>query len=102
MTQQELALKIRVGTQTIDKYESGMQTPDTQTILKISTVLDIPASELLEQATHGQIIDAELEQLISEVGTKKAKFILRKAKELGDDDFLRVAQMLDHIKYNQN
>lgn len=47
MTKEELAQKIRVGTQTIEKYESGEQIPSTQTLLKLSTVLDIPASELL-------------------------------------------------------
>lgn len=52
MSQQELAVKIRVGTATIDKYESGLQTPDTQTILKISTVLDIPVSELMQEENH--------------------------------------------------
>ncbi len=49
MTQEELAQKIRVGTHTIEKYESGEQIPSTQTILKLSTVLDIPASELLNK-----------------------------------------------------
>ncbi|MDN3019775.1 helix-turn-helix transcriptional regulator [Paenibacillus sp. BSR1-1] len=48
MTQEELAQKIRVGTSTIEKYESGEQIPSSQTILKLSTVLDIAASELLE------------------------------------------------------
>ncbi len=52
MSQQELAIKIRVGTATIDKYESGVQTPDSQTILKISTVLDIPVSELMQEESH--------------------------------------------------
>lgn len=51
MTQEELAQKIRVGTQTIAKYESGEQIPSNQTILKLSTVLDLPASELLQQDT---------------------------------------------------
>ncbi|MBA4536045.1 helix-turn-helix transcriptional regulator [Bacillus aquiflavi] len=46
MTAQELALKIRVGTKTIENYESGEQIPNTNTILKISTVLDVPASDL--------------------------------------------------------
>ena len=49
MTQEELAQKVRVGTHTIEKYESGEQIPSTRTILKLSTVLDIPASELLQQ-----------------------------------------------------
>ncbi|MDQ1144532.1 transcriptional regulator with XRE-family HTH domain [Bacillus sp. SORGH_AS 510] len=47
MSQEELAQKVRVGTQTIENYESGEQIPSNQTILKLSTVLDIPASELL-------------------------------------------------------
>jgi transcriptional regulator with XRE-family HTH domain len=47
MTKEELAQKIRVGIQTIEKYETGEQIPSTQTLLKLSTVLDIPASELL-------------------------------------------------------
>ncbi|MFK9089993.1 helix-turn-helix domain-containing protein [Bacillus salipaludis] len=49
MTLEELAQKVRVGAHTIEKYESGEQIPSTQTILKLSTVLDIPASELLQQ-----------------------------------------------------
>lgn len=48
MSQQDLALKIRVGTSKIDLYESGRQIPTKETILKISTVLDVPASELLD------------------------------------------------------
>jgi transcriptional regulator with XRE-family HTH domain len=51
MSQQDLALKIRVGTGRIQQYESGEQIPDTPTLLKISTVLDIPASSLVENKT---------------------------------------------------
>lgn len=49
MSREELAQKLRVGTQTIEKYETGEQIPSSQTILKLSTVLDIPAAELQEQ-----------------------------------------------------
>ncbi|WP_078379223.1 helix-turn-helix domain-containing protein [Sutcliffiella halmapala] len=101
LTTNELALKLRVGTATIEKYESGQHVPDVQTILKISTVLDVPASELLESInqtnTHG--LDHELEQLIQEVGIKRAKLILRKAKEFSDEDFLKVMQVLYEKKY---
>ncbi|KAB2332987.1 helix-turn-helix domain-containing protein [Bacillus mesophilum] len=101
LTQSELAMKIRVGTATIEKYEKGEQVPDTNTVLKISTVLDIPASELLEQELHTEHngIDKEIEQLVQEIGLKKAKLILRKAKEFREEDFLRVMQMLYEVKY---
>jgi transcriptional regulator with XRE-family HTH domain len=48
-TQEELALKVRVGGKTIARYESGEQTPNPQTIMKLSTVLDVPASVLMGQ-----------------------------------------------------
>lgn len=101
MTQEELAQRIFVGTRTIQKYESGEQTPDTQTLLKITTVLDIPASELLEKAyqTTPSGIDHEIESLVKEIGTKKAKLILRKAKEFSDEDFLRAMEMLYESKH---
>ncbi|RAK18691.1 helix-turn-helix protein [Anoxybacillus vitaminiphilus] len=101
MSQQELALKVRVGTATIQKYESGEQIPDTQTILKLSTALDVPASELMEQeVSNSSGIDPEIEYLIKEIGVKRAKLILRKAKEFSEEDFLRVMQMLYEIKYH--
>jgi ribosome-binding protein aMBF1 (putative translation factor) len=49
MSQEELAQKVRVGIQTIEKYESGEQIPSTQTLLKLSTVLELPAIELLKK-----------------------------------------------------
>ncbi|WP_223701522.1 helix-turn-helix domain-containing protein [Sutcliffiella deserti] len=101
LTTNELAIKLRVGSATIEKYESGQQVPDVQTVLKISTVLDIPASELLESVTptNNQGIDYELEQLIQEVGIKRSKLILRKAKEFTDEDILNVMQLLYEKKY---
>jgi transcriptional regulator with XRE-family HTH domain len=55
MTQQELAQRARIGTHTIIKYENGEQIPSNQTILKLSTVLDIPASELLDHEPNSEI-----------------------------------------------
>jgi len=52
MSQEELALKSRVGAQTIERYENGEQVPNLQTVLKISTVLDVPASELMGQQIY--------------------------------------------------
>ncbi|WP_210365741.1 helix-turn-helix transcriptional regulator [Bacillus sp. REN3] len=103
ISQEELALKIRVGTHKIERYESGEQTPEMETVLKISTVLDVPASELMERIyqTNHSGIDHEIEQLVKEMGTKKAKLILRKAKGISDEDFLRVMDVLYEIKYKK-
>ncbi len=47
LTKLELAQKLRVGSETIEKYESGEKTPNQDTILKLSTIMDVPVSELL-------------------------------------------------------
>jgi transcriptional regulator with XRE-family HTH domain len=101
MTQEELARKVRVGTQTIEKYENNIQPPDIQTILKISTVLDIPASVLLKEieSSTSSGVDREMEQLIHELGANKVKIVLRKVKELSDEDFQRLLQFLYEMKY---
>ena len=49
LSQEQLAVKIRCGTKKIEDYENGIASPNLDTILKISTVLDIPAAELLAQ-----------------------------------------------------
>jgi transcriptional regulator with XRE-family HTH domain len=45
---EQLATRTRVGKDTIMRYESGEKVPTNQTILKLSTVLDVPASVLLK------------------------------------------------------
>ncbi|RHW42614.1 XRE family transcriptional regulator [Neobacillus notoginsengisoli] len=96
MSIEELARKARIGVHTIEQYENGEKIPVVQTVLKISTVLDIPASELLENAYQPNAagLDYELEQLVKEIGTKRAKMILRKAKEIPEEEFLKAMDML--------
>ncbi|NWN93876.1 MAG: helix-turn-helix transcriptional regulator [Bacillus sp. (in: Bacteria)] len=48
MSIEELAVKARIGKHTLGQYETGEQIPTTQTILKLSTVLDVAASVFLE------------------------------------------------------
>ncbi|MGN1386161.1 MAG: helix-turn-helix domain-containing protein [Bacillus sp. (in: firmicutes)] len=55
MTVEQLALKVRCGTKIIENYENGAATPNLDTILKISTALDVPANEFLDEKTHKPI-----------------------------------------------
>ncbi|MCQ6278941.1 helix-turn-helix domain-containing protein [Bacillus sp. EB600] len=50
LSQEELAQKLRMGAKRIEDYESGIQIPSNETLLKLSTVLDIPTSELLSES----------------------------------------------------
>ena len=84
LSRQELALKVRVGTKTIEKYESGEKIPDTQTALKLSTALDFPASEILGREYKNKYpqLDQELLHMIEVLGPERAKELLRQSPDL--------------------
>ncbi|MDN3451612.1 helix-turn-helix transcriptional regulator [Planococcus sp. APC 3906] len=50
----ELALKARIGVARLQAYETGEEVPSTQTILKLSNALEVPASNLLDGAEAAQ------------------------------------------------
>ncbi|AYC29938.1 helix-turn-helix domain-containing protein [Paenisporosarcina cavernae] len=45
---EDLSLKTRIGTGKLENYESGVDTPSVQSILKLSNALEVPASNLLD------------------------------------------------------
>ena len=50
ISQEELALEINVVRQTISKWEKGLSVPDSDMLISISRVLEIPVSVLLGQS----------------------------------------------------
>ncbi|HWO98411.1 MAG TPA: helix-turn-helix transcriptional regulator [Bacillus sp. (in: firmicutes)] len=103
MTQTELALKARLGISTITKFENDEKKPDRQTLLKISTVLDVPITELTgiqEEGIVHEEIDEEMVELIHEIGIEKAKFILRKMKDLNEPQYLQLIKTVFEQKYD--
>ena len=45
---EDLSLKTQLGVEKLAAYEKGEQTPSIQTLLKLSTVLEVPASNLMD------------------------------------------------------
>jgi transcriptional regulator with XRE-family HTH domain len=95
MSQEELAKRVRIGSALIEKYESGEKTPDTKTVLKISTVLDIPASELLDTPTQ-LTISQEVDQLVDKIGNESTLFLLRTVNNMSIEDINHLLAQL-HI-----
>ncbi|KHE67264.1 helix-turn-helix domain-containing protein [Halobacillus sp. BBL2006] len=94
-SKEDLALKARLGVTTLESYETNERTPELDTVLKISTVLDIPASELMEfEEENDSNIDYELQKLIQEIGVKSSKLILKKARDFSEQDVLRAMNLL--------
>lgn len=47
LSQEELAIKLNVVRQTISKWEQGLSVPDSEMLISISEVLEVPVSTLL-------------------------------------------------------
>ncbi len=48
LTLDQLSLKTRIGVEKLARYESGEDIPSEQTLLKLSNVLEVPVSNLLD------------------------------------------------------
>ena len=49
LSQQDLALRLNVVRQTVSKWEQGLSVPDSEMLISLSKVFDIPVNVLLEQ-----------------------------------------------------
>ena len=49
LSQQDLALRLNVVRQTVSKWEQGLSVPDSEMLISLSKVLDVPVNVLLEQ-----------------------------------------------------
>ncbi len=59
LSQQELAVRLNVVRQTVSKWEQGLSVPDSDMLISISEVLEIPVSTLLGET----VIEAEADSL---------------------------------------
>lgn len=57
LSQQELAIKLNVVRQTISKWEQGLSVPDSDMLISISEVLEIPVSTLLGETVVETKVD---------------------------------------------
>lgn len=65
LSQEELASKLHVVRQTVSKWEQGLSVPDSEMLILISEVLDVPVSTLL-----GENIEIEKEDNLKEISNK--------------------------------
>ena len=57
LSQEELAIKLNVVRQTISKWEQGLSVPDSEMLITISEILEIPVSTLLGENIEETKID---------------------------------------------
>lgn len=59
LSQEELAIKLNVVRQTISKWEQGLSVPDSNMLISISEVLEVPVSTLLGET----VVEAKVDDL---------------------------------------
>lgn len=52
LTIEELSKKTQIGIEKLTAFENGDQTPSTQTMLLLSTILQVPVSNLVDGTTN--------------------------------------------------
>ena len=57
LSQEELAIKLRVVRQTISKWEQGLSVPDADMLISISEVFETPVSTLLGETVAETRVD---------------------------------------------
>jgi transcriptional regulator with XRE-family HTH domain len=78
LSQEELAAKLNVVRQTVSKWEKGLSVPDSEMLILLAEVFEVPVAELLgetvsqEEAPTLQSLAAKLE-LLNEQFAKKAE-----------------------------
>ena len=77
LSQDELAIKLNVVRQTVSKWERGLSVPDSEMLISLSEILEIPVSELLGEnielpkADELEAISQKLEVVNIQLAQKK-------------------------------
>lgn len=77
LSQDELAIKLNVVRQTVSKWERGLSVPDSEMLISLSEILEIPVSELLgenielSKADELEAISQKLEVVNLQLAQKK-------------------------------
>ena len=77
LSQQELAVRLNVVRQTVSKWEQGLSVPDSDMLIALSEVLEIPVSKLLgepvdeAEMNHLRVISEKLEVINLQLAQRK-------------------------------
>ncbi|MBQ3046315.1 MAG: helix-turn-helix domain-containing protein [Clostridia bacterium] len=63
MSQEELALRLNVVRQTVSKWEQNLSVPDSEMLIKIAEVFEVPVSRLLGERVEETDTKTELEKI---------------------------------------
>ena len=77
LSQDELAIKLNVVRQTVSKWERGLSVPDSDMLISLSEILEIPVSELLGETIELSKAD-ELEAISQKLEVVNLQLVQKK------------------------
>ncbi len=63
MSQEELAVKLNVVRQTVSKWEQNLSVPDSEMLIEIAEIFEVPVSRLLGETIKEKDTKSELEEI---------------------------------------
>ena len=82
ITQEELAARLNVVKQTVSKWEKGLSVPDSELLIKLAEILEVPVSRLLGSKIEAEEQPDALAEQLSRINEQLA-IKNRRAKESG-------------------
>ncbi len=79
MSQEELALRLNVVRQTVSKWEQNLSVPDSEMLIKLSEVFEVPVSKLLGESVETDT-KTELEKISNKLENLNAMIAERNSK----------------------
>ena len=78
ITQEELAARLNVVRQTVSKWEKGLSVPDSDLLIKLAEILDVPVSRLLgskiEAETKPDALAEQLSRINEQLAIKNERY----------------------------
>ena len=72
ITQEELAARLNVVRQTVSKWEKGLSVPDSDLLIKLAEILDVPVSRLLGSKIETEAKPDALAEQLSRINEQLA------------------------------
>lgn len=76
LSQEELSIKLNVVRQTVSKWEQGLSVPDSQMLMNLSKIFNVPVSKLLDESYEidtNENINEKLDAINNELIRRKER-----------------------------
>lgn len=72
ITQEELAVRLKVVRQTVSKWEKGLSVPDAEMLLKIAEEFEVPVSDLLGASIEDEKDKSDVAEQLARINEQLA------------------------------